>query len=205
MIAIIAVLITLTLAGSGKYFTKANESLAASNLRQLALGELMYVAEHDGMLSPAYGQAGLMSGWKRLIFPYVYPDVGSTTTLAQMEAAGPTVFDMPGATNRTNLSSVALNWYVAGGGGGVIQQQGVRLTAIPRPSRIILFSEMVEANKDGVYPPDLGGGIGKSGTVAFRRDGGKTATMAFLDGHLEKVSEAAQIYTGQKGENLWKW
>ena len=157
------------------------------------------------MLSLAYGQGGELITWKNRIFPYVYPDVGSTTTLAKMVAAGPTVFDMPGATNRTTLSSVAMNEILCGSGGGWIRQQGVRLTAIPKPSRIILFAEMCEVNKDGVAPLNPGGVIGTPGTVAFRRDGGKTAGMAFLDGHVEKVSIAAQVNTGQKGENLWQW
>lgn len=205
VIAILAVLIGLAYTGLENLRAKADEASAANNLRQLALGELAYIAEHNGMLSPAYGQADVLIGWKRLIFPYVYPDAENSTTLANMEAARPTVFSMPGAENRTTLSSVGLNWYLAGGGGGALKQQPARLIAIPKPSRIILFSEMVEANKDSVFPPDLGGGLGRPGTVAFRRDRGTTATMAFLDAHVEKVSEAAQLYTGQKGENLWKW
>ncbi len=205
VVAIIGILAALLFPVFGKIQESANATKCANNIRQVATGELMYAGEHDGMVSPAYGQAGSLSGWKRLIFPYVYPNAGSAATITQMEVAGPTVFDMPGATNRTTLSSVGLNWYVAGAGGGALLQQAVRIAALPKPSRIILFSEMVEANKDGVYPPDLGGGMGKPGTAAFRRDGGATATMAFCDGHVEKVSVAAQVYTGQKGENLWKW
>ena len=205
VIAILATIAVMGLPALKSSLAKATETVAANNLRQLALGELQYAADHDGAISPAYGQAGSLTTWKSLIFPYVYPNVASTTTLATMEKAGPTVFDMPGATNRTNLSSVGVSWYVAGAAGGALKQQAARLVAISKPSRVILFTEMVEANKDGVFPPDLAGGNGTPGTVAFRRDSGKTAMMAFFDGHVEKVSEAAQVYTGQKGENLWIW
>ena len=205
VIAILATIAVMGLPALKSSLAKATETVAVNNLRQLALGELQYAADHDGAISPAYGQAGSVTTWKNLIFPYVYPNVASSTTLAAMEKAGPTVFDMPGATNRTNLSSVALNEVLCGSGGGWIRQQGIRLLAIPKPSRIILFSEMVEINKDGVAPLNPGGVIGTPGTVAFRRDGGTTAGMAFLDGHVEKVSIAAQVNTGQKGENLWQW
>lgn len=202
-VAMLAVLVALMLPALGFARKKANASIVTGNFRQLAVAQMAYAVDHDGAITPVYGTAGGTTSWQDSLFPYVYTAAAmEKKTLLQLKSMGRTVYDVPESSRANlNLKSIGMNWYIYTGS----TQKSVMLNIVSRPSRVILLAEMEEINGDTVRPPDLAGGEGKPGAVAFRRDGGKASVMAFFDGHIELVNEDAQVYTGQKGENLWKW
>jgi len=105
VVAIIVVLIAILLPSLSKARENARTVVCASNLRQIAVGSLMYSDDNNNYLVLGYGWGGtepanpLKNNWIPYIHPYLYGDAnlftGSLTKIWRCPTVDPTMHSNP--------------------------------------------------------------------------------------------------------------
>ncbi|MET0262981.1 MAG: type II secretion system protein [Rariglobus sp.] len=210
VIAIIGVLAAIVIPVVGSVRASARTSTATSNLRQLAAAQLLYASENKSELTPVHSYALRKKAdgspdqrsWMMWLMPYVYPEITTSTQLNTRRVAELTVFDVPESERLSGVQSIAMNSLIATPAGPA----DYRISAMPRPSAIIMLGELVEGRgTDTMDPHDRGRGLHGLSTPAFRRSGEK-ALMAFCDGHVEPKGIQDLAFNGKTQlTNPWTW
>ncbi len=198
VIAIIAILAAMLLPALGKARGKARQVSCTSNLRQFALGNIMYANDYKYLCPISYnnqwfygartGSHGsfaydLTSGGfihayisdVALLCPLWEPYIGSSKTAA----TGPGGIGYNRLTYSSAISETDMS----------ISNGRTSPEAIPQPSSIVMFGDCAmstnSANPNGtaMLVPDGVGMMRKDGTVHFRHD--DKANLAWSDGHCE--------------------
>jgi prepilin-type N-terminal cleavage/methylation domain-containing protein/prepilin-type processing-associated H-X9-DG protein len=200
VIAIIAILAAILFPVFARARENARRTSCASNLKQIALGEMQYTQDYDEKLtgaangSMAYGRA--LAGWEFLLMPY---------TKSKQLYRCPNVTDPGfGDSDASLFNSYGYNIYLG------VDDGGVALASIQSPSETVMFAD--DLSGDGpnygyyrLYPPSLltgawwelktSAGYGKMTQRHF--DG---ANVAYADGHV-KWSKLPGVLT--KDDVLW--
>jgi prepilin-type N-terminal cleavage/methylation domain-containing protein/prepilin-type processing-associated H-X9-DG protein len=199
VIAITALLAALAFPALSKARKNGQAAACLSNMRQLGVGFMAYVAENNGFLPPVltpYDGAPDMKTWDML----VTSDVTSATNGGYVPkvTVGVNSCKCPADTiahfNNQPVRSYSMVWWVNRSNGWYVNP--VRLVSIPNPSRKILLLEWHESinlranNWDSCL--EYGMWQAKStGTLInndLGRHHGKGANYLYLDGHAQWLS-----------------
>lgn len=189
VIAIIAILAAILFPVFARARAKAHQSSCLSNVKQIALGLLMYANDYDEMLPAAANPPGSWTPyWRTRIYPYVKnaqlfkcPAIYPVTNTSEL---------VPGTTNQYFLRSYTTNAL----GWGWTPAMGQSLAMIPKPAETILTGE---SKDDGVMPYwHQGAGIETSRLTSPHS---QTANYSFADGHAKAMKAIA---TGTP-VNMW--
>jgi len=204
VVAIIGVLAAMAFPALKRARASANAAKALSHLQQLATAQNLYANDNDGKFTPIWNVDQIV--WQAKLLPYLFDRLPTNEELGKIKKAKRiTVFDVP-EFNGTG-SSIAMNWSINGKGSSGQGWEYSRM-AVPRKSSIILLGEMIERNSDTMVPHDdaSSSGMNAPATPGFRRDNGKRALMAFVDGHVEALDAEALKFKGKTtANNLWRW
>jgi prepilin-type N-terminal cleavage/methylation domain-containing protein/prepilin-type processing-associated H-X9-DG protein len=224
VIAIIAVLAGLLLPVLGKVKTRAQGTQCLSNLRQLHLGWVNFISDHEDSLPPINDtpQAGKdpehpswVTGWLRtaneagdksdgfnaqLLVGAQYADFGSIGTYVQ----NPDVYRCPGDKSG-RVRSMSMNSYM--NGYGVWQDSNYvtfrTLGEIHNPSDTwVLLDEREDSINDGYFAVDVAAQYRILDYPASYHNG--SGNLTFADGHAEshRWLEATTMPPIQPGEHL---
>jgi prepilin-type processing-associated H-X9-DG protein len=158
---------------------------------------MAYAQDNNGRLTPFFTTNAPIS-WQARLFPYLNL-IGGNRSDPKL------VLNSPYHTNNTgNQASFGLNNFMRDEG-----KWGFRILSVPQPSKIILAGDMQQGSSDYMHTSD-GKDINNStqtwGLPAYRHAGKKKATMLFMDGHTELLSEAELRLTPSDGSpSRWRW
>ncbi len=150
VIAIIAILAAILFPVFAQAREKARQATCTSNLKEIGLGELMYVQDYDETFSPANetSPAGVSgnTGWANLIDPYVKANVPKGTIIGDPLS----VFVCPdfkvtdlgtAAQSRPNSSYAANRLLLAALGSFPLAGSSATLAQVQYASQTVLFAE----------------------------------------------------------------
>jgi prepilin-type N-terminal cleavage/methylation domain-containing protein/prepilin-type processing-associated H-X9-DG protein len=179
VIAIIAILAAILFPVFARARAKAQQSNCLSNVKQLALGVLMYASDYDSRLPGPYDAGPPTVGWHELIVPYVK---NSQIYMCPSD---------PVATGSARYISVQASY------GLNLNIQGMRKTGIAQfgegrmsteyyayPAERMMISDIAAPGSPSFYW--IGGSEGR---VADWHNGG--SNMAYVDGHSKWMSKSA--------------
>lgn len=204
VIAIVSILAAILFPVFARARENARRSSCASNLKQLALGALMYAQDNDGRLMGYYGPNG-DADWNRLtpLQPYL-----RNTQIYRCPSA-PRYTD---SVNQANPSTYYATYgfsadYTGGTGrrapvmGGTSSAATMKLDALPLPSQTCLlgetrymYSTSTEYERRGragsMFKADSTDANGEAYFLLYDRhfDG---SNYAFVDGHVKWIKEEA--------------
>jgi prepilin-type N-terminal cleavage/methylation domain-containing protein/prepilin-type processing-associated H-X9-DG protein len=212
VIAIIAILAAILFPVFAKARAKSWEAACMSNLKQIALGMIMYIQDHDGFYPNRryWGDLGYGTNnannvyWQYMIDPYIK---GATVRSTALASSNLNIWQCPGA----KLQSAALGgkdaWYGGAHSHYAINANLSRASGatvvneaeVKYPSQTMLISEGLYWNGTrgewwGWY---LSSGY-KLGSGYTRYDHDGRANIAFCDGHAKTGTE------GQWTNGEWK-
>ncbi|MEI7832116.1 MAG: prepilin-type N-terminal cleavage/methylation domain-containing protein [bacterium] len=196
VIAIIAILAAILFPVFNKTRAKARQTTCTTNQRQIALGLLLYVQEHDEVLPPSTDWMKVCTSDMRILkcpdnqrtnTSYTYNVILSNKDMARVSKPTETMMTVdglhiPGSYN-PNWAKNLVAWYSADVG---ITTDG--------SSKVTQWLPRNIPSTDGT---DLPTGFYTSADIALRHSG--QAVMSFVDGHMENrvtVPEAGDIGTG---------
>lgn len=196
VLAITALLAAFAFPALSKMKGKAQAAACLSNMRQLGVGFMTYVADHDGYLPPVltpYDGAPNMKTWDMLVTDEVTSvSSGPKVTVSGNTCKCPTD-KIPRYENQP-ARSYSMVWWVNRSNGWYVNP--VRLVSIPNPSRKILLLEWHESinlravNWDSWL--EYGTWQAKSTGSLINKDLGrhheKGANYLYLDGHAQWLS-----------------
>jgi len=204
VIAIIAILAAILFPVFARARENARRASCLSNLKQIALGEMMYTQDYDERLS-GYMQTGAFgryTPWAYILQPYLKSDqlldCPNTKAYTENKAGDPQSYYL--------YRSYGYNIYLGGDGGSI------SLAAIGTPSETVMFADNLSSDANTNYgfwelnPPSSCAGTnwwlltshGCSGGIVQRHFDG--ASVAYADGHV-KWSKLPGILT--KDDTLW--
>ena len=212
VIAIIGVLGTMLLPGMHGARKKASDAACTNNLRQLAAGVNLYVADNDGQfpLNDAFLPSGVPSGndaWHRRIFPYLASgktanDWGVENTLRNSNNSRGWVYACPSSDNPKSAGLFALSYAMN------TFLKDKRAVNLNRPGKVVLLMDFYNSyvaigtrlNLDGRLP------VGVLVDGASHVWHGGYVNLAFVDGHTERrkkedVPDATQDKTFWEGKD----
>jgi prepilin-type processing-associated H-X9-DG protein/prepilin-type N-terminal cleavage/methylation domain-containing protein len=187
VIAIIALLATLTVAGVGSAIERAHKTACAANMKGLAEGMLQYQIEARTLNLPAALDQTQPSGewaWSfRLVDAGVFPGYTNVGQLLKENE----FFRCPSDEGPGDESpSFAINTYISSTSGQFASYRN--LSRITNPASTILFAEVWGRRDNKKYtkvsPNDS--------FAAFERHNG-SANYAFVDGHVKSLNYQKQL------------
>ncbi len=189
VIAIIAILAAILFPVFARAREKARANNCLSNVKQIALGMLMYANDYDETFPHASNPPATWTPyWRTRIYPYVKnaqlfkcPSNFPVTNSSEL---------VPGSTTeyfRRSYTSNALGW-------GWTPLMGQNQAAIPKPAETIMTGE---SKDDGVMPYWHQGGSLEWNRLTSPHS--KTANYSFADGHAKAM---IAINTGTP-VNMW--
>ena len=220
VIAIIGILAAIIIPTVGAVRERARSTSCASNVRQLALAQILYASENRGLFASGYDM-GEPAGnytllWQARLLPYlavsgvdanlsvhenrrrpgsifVSPNANLDTPAVQAALANPSI----GVTSyRLNANMNAWSWWTGG------PRWSFRADAPPSPSRVLLLGNARTDNVDYALPEWQS--WGDWSLPDYPHGGGKLSNWAFADGHVESLTrEQLQVSSGSN--NLWRW
>lgn len=194
VIVIVAILGAIIYPALRTVVVTANDSTAASNLRQLATAQLAYASDNNLRLPTLYGQDQV--SWQKKILPYL--DLGHLSENAWLEmrmdpASVLNVPDsLPADEREYGSTSVAMNYMFDLPG-------GFALNSAARPGSLLLIAECTEYNGDALYPSDTPG----PPTPAYRRENQTKALAAFCDGHVSPMAKEDLEFKYYVPSSVW--
>ena len=207
VVAILALLVSLTVAGVARALDKAYATQSASNLRQLVQANLAYAVDH-GHFAPVDNRqndlrwcggktaGGVFDPARGYLADYLGP--GRRVTACPQFTR---LLDGPGSFELGTGGYGYNDTYIGGRPGGAYAPNGERISAtpamVPRPDKTVMFTTSAYATGDTVqeypfsHPPfwDFGEGPNEWGmrpspSVHFRFNG--RALVAWCDGHVSR-------------------
>jgi prepilin-type N-terminal cleavage/methylation domain-containing protein/prepilin-type processing-associated H-X9-DG protein len=175
----------------------ANSTVAANNVRQLALAQLAYSNDNDKRITPCYSDDQI--AWQHKLVPYLgLKDLTEMETF-EMRTDPRSIFNVPdskaASSREFGAVSIAMNYLLDVPG-------GFSLVSLSRPSKLMLLGECEEFNYDVFYPSDSGA----HPAPGFRRQNKTKAWMAFCDGHVEMLDSNALAFKYYDPEShWWRW
>jgi prepilin-type N-terminal cleavage/methylation domain-containing protein/prepilin-type processing-associated H-X9-DG protein len=207
VVAIIVILAAVLIPATKSGIRSSMATKGASNLKQLAMAEIQYAADHNGGYTPMWISGGTI--WQITLGPYVginWPRYPATPWNALRAGVPPSVFSMPDRKPAsptdiiTGVASIGLNVNMK-----LQASWNYQVIAVPNPTQIILLGEMpYDQNSEsiGSQAPTYTAYT----TTNFSRGGRTNPLMAFCDGHVEAVSPTALNTPAPSGQkNLWSW
>jgi prepilin-type processing-associated H-X9-DG protein len=233
VVAIIIALAGVLMPQARRVIASAKSSTNAQNLRQLAAAAALHAADKGGLLPSPYGDTngdGKTGDdgdlYPAQIFPYLSMKGKNDSTYLTPELLyGPGPFQSP----LRDLEYGAPSWYRNGYSYGISSfllhpSWNRRLANVADPASVILFADKVSTGErkdpnydssylgaaDGPYvrpwsPDNIGGNIWASGKPAYRHNGGRSAQVAFVDGHVATFTSAELELRPRSGRSLWQW
>ena len=194
VIAIIAILASMLLPALAKAREKARAISCVNNLKQIALGQLMYVDDHDGRTIKWHGywdsgQAPTAADpfWYTRIEPYV----GNNDAVFICPSAADRALDPGYSPANTYLCTYAVS-------NGYPQQAE---TSFKTPSATVMMCDTQNANYYRYrLPPNSDAAI--DSVARFMHSDG--INMALVDGHVERFS-GHRFDSGDPTEDLHWW
>lgn len=221
VMCIISVLSVLSYTALINAIRKAQAAASMSNLRQLAIANLAYAADHDGYFCPAQDEYNLVR-WHGVRDSVSDPFDSSKGYLAPY-------LDGDGKIKVCPLFAQFVSGFEDGSGGYGYNEtyiggtpanlyQPNRITQVPNPTQTVMFTTTAFAKSNGMQeypfsePPQwvapngsLSGSLQPS--THFRADG--KALVAWCDGHVsaEPPSQlgGTDYYGGNSGQDLIGW
>lgn len=212
VIGLIAVLISILFPVFRKVRQQAQQVVCASNMRQIALGTLIYVADNKGVLPVTLGieppgtplpfeaigldARGMLSFTRGALWSYISKDAGARRRIFSCPSdAEPRLIQdfygngfLPGTSRNFSYSfNGALN--TTFGEPRFSQHYGVRLTQVHHPSTKLLLLDMEGPEGPSTSVSSASGPIGPNAVVVFlttRHSG--LCNVACFDGHVETLS-----------------
>ncbi|MEX2381534.1 MAG: type II secretion system protein [Opitutales bacterium] len=182
VIAIIGILASILIPTVAKVRDSARGSVCQSNLRQIAMGMVMYTMDHDGLLPTIGDHEQHPTDW---IYWHAGRDIRDSAIVPYMgDNFTPEVYRCPGDPNLGQDNPLAgrnpynysfsMNIEVSNRA-----EIGGRLDRIEDPTRIILLAEEERPNDSGAHLTSVHDRL-------TDRHGGK-GHVAFADAHVERV------------------
>jgi prepilin-type N-terminal cleavage/methylation domain-containing protein/prepilin-type processing-associated H-X9-DG protein len=210
VIGVLAVLIGLLLPALSKARQAGLRTQCLSNMRSLAIAQVIYAAENRGLLIAAGdGSYAPQGSWIGALEPYA-----GKKLVRRCPADASPYFDQPYTAFSPavyRLSSYGINDYVSPSHAPLGTTAPVRITQVPRASRVIQFVELAETGSyttaDHVHVEDfyfnlapstalgrmcLQMPVGRHGGLRNAWDG--LLNYSFLDGHVESLA-ARDVYS----------
>jgi prepilin-type N-terminal cleavage/methylation domain-containing protein/prepilin-type processing-associated H-X9-DG protein len=186
VIAIISILAAILFPVFARARENARRASCQSNEKQLALGLMMYSQDHDDRMVPAAGYyvGTALYYWPSLVQPYIKSNQ---------------VFKCPSDPDKTPYDGSTAGHYVSYGMSQLLRAglpsgvQAPTLAQITQPSATVLLTDTT-GNTTGwqVQPTPLGGS-----TPQYRHL--DTTVVAFCDGHVKAMQQAALEYKDTTG------
>lgn len=216
VVAIIGILAAILIPTLGKVRDNARTGQCLSNVRQLALANLLYASENKGQLIVHLnGQAGSGStaayimpaavrnegNWQKAVARYMNIDKVSARSrfvCPSADLSGVSDADINNGNHSTYTVSMWLHSNAAGFG---------RLQALPAP--IVMVAEMRVSNMDGTYPwnvNDQGNTSYDNRISLFRHAGSTRRNVAMTDGSarsLSPIQDGVFRESGALMKNVW--
>lgn len=186
VITIIGILAALILSAVTAARKSANSAACASNLHQLGVASMQYLAEHDNVLYP-HNYDGYF--WYDYLRPYIPKSNASGNTSRESLYCPSILSTKPGDPKRTGFGK--------NGNLGKTSDtaQNKRINGTYPPSKaVLMWDDVQDANWDGGWPTAEWGSGGSWYQLAFRHNG--FAHVLFLDGHVGSLAK------GPKGNAL---
>ena len=192
VIAIIAILAAILFPVFARAREKARQSNCLSNMKQLALGQLMYAQDYDERFSPNYNYCNgstELFWWEDMIIPYI--NNRQVFDCPSDEPAGYTYRRPPNMPDPLRYSysanamgSGSADW----GAGGPIRGSGNgrKMADVKKPAECILLCEantreVSHADRTDCYDADNG---------YIDKDHNETSNWAFCDGHAKAMNKS---------------
>lgn len=219
VIAIIAILAAILFPVFAQAREKARQTSCLSNLKQISMGELMYVQDYDETFSPTNetSPAGVSgnTGWPNLIDSYVKAGVPKGTVIGDPRSVfvcpNFAVSDIgPATQSRPNSSYVGNRLLMAALGSFPGAGSPTSLAAVTYPAQTVLFAEgegyryYTDGNDTGQHNGSVAGDPAGTSVQLFdanmvyvvargRHAGG--SGYAFSDGHAKYFKAPTPNYT----------
>ncbi|RYX82882.1 DUF1559 domain-containing protein [bacterium] len=204
VIAIIGILAAILFPVFARAREGARKASCQSNLKQLALGYLMYADDNDGGLAtvspnysiPASPLRGARWEWADQIYPYVK---SAAVYVCPSDPA-----NIPTATNGSD-GGYGLNWVYFGNFGNML-----RSTEIAKPAETILFTDSSRPNSatPGYYAVGGKGGPAANWAQYVNTRHNGTVNIAWFDGHVKAMNPDAFMddsrNAGQTSNNAYQ-
>ncbi|WOO39372.1 type II secretion system protein [Rubellicoccus peritrichatus] len=205
-ISIVSVLFAIILVGMGSMSDKANEAITASRLKQVHAAQMLYAQDHDGIVTPFYGNADSGDNemtWQRRLFPYVdVADVEGAAEDPESVLNSPYQNMVEGVPYWKRGRSFGLNSYLAH------SNWRYNVARVPQPAKIVLAGDKVQGNSDYMNTSDGYSWVGSGSTwglPAYRHNGKTTAMFVFMDGHTEVLTEEDLELSPETRQSVWRW
>ena len=200
---IIAILAAILFPVFARAREKARQSSCLSNMKQIALGVLMYAQDYDECMPLQYHHAGAEDRWtlvepggRSVWFVYIEPYLMNRDILACPSAATNTFrVQDDGGSSTAHDPPLGYGWNY----NFIMLGQPVKLAVITEPASVVLLCE-----QDGRYPYGrwYNNRTGTQTQYLWRFDrhnGG--ANYAFCDGHVKWMSAGLVPQHNQSGPN----
>jgi prepilin-type N-terminal cleavage/methylation domain-containing protein len=219
VIAIIAILAAILFPVFAQAREKARQTTCVSNLKEIALGELMYTQDYDETFSPSNetSPAGVSgnTGWANLIDSYVKAGVPKGSIIGDplsiFVCPNFKLTDIgPASQSRPNSSYVGNRFLMAALGSFPAAGSPAGLAAVSYPGQTVLFAEgeglryYTDGNDTGVHNGSVAGDPPNTNVQLFdanmvyvvargRHQGG--SLYSFSDGHAKYFKAPNPNYT----------
>ncbi|MEP6754380.1 MAG: prepilin-type N-terminal cleavage/methylation domain-containing protein [Chthonomonadales bacterium] len=196
VIAIIAILAAILFPVFAQAREKARQSSCASNARQLGLGVLMYIQDHDEVLTPVAIASANGNGvlWPVLINPYVKNNqirICPSDSNAKVNSYGLNEITFPDLTDPIGLQTGLTN-----------------LAAFQTPAETVMLAELGLENNFKTDRPDAYKSTAPSHALNDDADARPSArhfsqcNITFMDGH-QKPMRLEKFYLTQIPADKW--
>ncbi len=206
VIAIIAILAAILLPALNKARERGRAANCAGNLKQIGFTLVSYATEYNDTLFPVLTTASA-DAWFRRVSTRLGETVGynaAATGFGKKVLTCPTTWTIGIATTGNEWFTYAMNRRGSGSHETPSFQQGVKITRVPKPSRLVVVTDsawIVSSATAGWFSTDfydassMGFSHGSSALVAgYSTSASKTAfagngyTQAvLLDGHVDRI------------------
>ncbi len=207
VIAIIAILAAILFPVFARAREKARQTSCLSNMKQLALGVIMYCQDYDEMYPSLYSYANSntqLRWWEDKLQPYIKnwqlticpsSTVYTYTYARPPEGPNPLRFTYACNSMRPGDGTVADGGY---GTGGPMTNAPAKLGSVEKPAECIM---LLESTSQREVNRAVRGDIWNSSNGNVRKDHNDMSNWAFCDGHAKALRESKDYYWSCSGTN----
>lgn len=198
-VAIITLLLAMMVPAFQRVKSQSRLSYCANSLRQIHTGAMLYAADNDGWIPPAYqGPSGNRVYWFDVIAGYLDLARNERVDPRQWNARTGTVFHCPDENANTGIS-YSYNRNI--NRGMTSKNDKVwKLSALPGNGVFVIESRQKPEMAD--FSPSYGGLANADGTFRFGQRHGKMANILFFGGHIEVIDTSSDA---EIKKLRWTW